>query len=75
MNDDQRYAEFGKGVWKFITETYDEDFCGDVISEDILPIAQRCGLCERVPYAPEIHGDDVELEPGDIIWWWGGKKS
>lgn len=63
------YASFGEAVWKFIVDQGGE-FCGSEISEDILPLAQAAGLCARVKYDPNIHGD-LEADPGDEIWWWG----
>lgn len=67
---EQRFARFGEAMWKYITKQCG-DFCGEEISEDILPLAQTAGLCTRVEYAPEIHGDMIDAEPGDEIWWWG----
>lgn len=67
---DPRFARFGEAMWKYITKL-GGDFCGEEISEDILPLAQSAGLCCRVEYDPEIHGDAIEAEPGDEIWWWG----
>jgi hypothetical protein len=57
-------------MWKYITR-YGEDFCGEEISCDILPLAADAGLCCQVEYDPAIHGDVIEAEPGDLIWWWG----
>ena len=67
---DPRFARFGEAMWKFITKKGD-DFCGEEISEDVLPLAQAAGLCCRVEYDPEIHGENIEADPGDKIWWWG----
>ena len=67
---DPRFARFGEAMWKFITKK-GEDFCGDELSEDILPMAQAAGLCCRVEYNPETHGEGIEADPGDEIWWWG----
>lgn len=67
---DERFAIFGEAVWDFITKS-GIDFCGEEISEDILPLARDAGLCDRVPYDPTIHGEDIEADPGDEIWWWG----
>lgn len=67
---DPRFARFGEAMWRFITKK-GGDFCGDEISEDILPLAQAAGLCCRVEYDPETHGEGIEADPGDEIWWWG----
>ncbi len=68
--NDPRYGRFGEAMWKYITNL-GVDFCGEEISEDILPLAQSAGLCCRVEYAPEIHGEAIECERGVEIWWWG----
>jgi hypothetical protein len=67
---DPRYAVFGKLMWQMIEEIGGE-FCWDEWSETVLPMAERAGLCSRVIYDPEKHGDGIEAEPGDEIWWWG----
>lgn len=67
---DPRFARFGEAMWRFITKK-GGDFCGDELSEDILPLAQSAGLCCRVEYDPETHGEGIEADPGDEIWWWG----
>lgn len=67
---DPRLARFGAAVWKHITDIGGE-FCGSEISEDILPLAESAGLCCRVEYDPKNHGEIVEADPGDEIWWWG----
>ena len=41
---DPRFARFGEAMWKYITKV-GGDFCGEEISEDILPLAQAAGLC------------------------------
>ena len=70
----ERLSLFGSLVWDFICKE-GSDFCGSEFSEDILPLAQRAGLCRRVVYDPEIHGDNVEADPGSEIWWWGPEKN
>ena len=67
---DLRFARFGEAMWKYI-DRLGGDFCGEEISEDILPIAADAGLCCRVPYDSQIHGEDIDAEQGDEIWWWG----
>ena len=68
--DDPRFARFGEAMWKYITKQ-GGDFCGEEDSENILPLAQAAGLCCRVEYDPAIHGETIEADPGDEIWWWG----
>ena len=60
-------------MWKYITNL-GGDFCGEEISEDILPLAQAAGLCCRVEYDPAIHGEGIEADPGGEIWYWGNKN-
>jgi hypothetical protein len=64
------FEAFGEAMWKLISRP-ETNFCGDEWSEEVLPLAQQAGLCERVPYDPAIHGEDIEADPGDEIWWWG----
>jgi len=67
---DSRHAVFGKLMWDMI-QKMGGDFCGDEWSEEVLPLAERAGLCSRVTYDPAKHGDGIEAEPGNEIWWWG----
>ena len=67
---DPRFARFGESMWKHITKQ-GSDFCWSEDSEDILPLAQAAGLCCRVEYDPAIHGEIIEADLGDEIWWWG----
>jgi len=70
---DPRYARFGEAMWKYITNL-GGDFCGEEISEDILPLAQSAGLCCRVEYDPAMHGEGIEADPGSEIWYWGNTE-
>ena len=65
----EKHEAFGRAMWKLVTEH--EDFCGSEWSEDALPLAEAAGLCRRVVYDPEKHGDICEAEPGSEIWFWG----
>jgi hypothetical protein len=69
-----RYAQFGKAMWQYI-EKIGGEFCGEEISEDILPLAQAAGLCHRVKYDPAIHGSNIDADPGDEIWYWGNATT
>ena len=64
------YATFGALMWKLI-ERMGGEFCADEWSEEVLPLAQKAGLCKRVIYDPEKHGDGIDAEPGSEIWYWG----
>jgi len=47
--------------------------CGeaDEWCEEVMEEAAKIGLCERVPYNPDLHGEmDCEPEMASI-WWWG----
>ena len=70
---DPRFAFFGEAMWNYITRQ-GGDFCGEEISEDILPQAQAAGLCHRVQYNPTLHGEGIEADPGASIWWWGNEE-
>ena len=71
---DPRYAVFGKLMWGMI-QKMGGDFCGDAWSEEVLPLAEKAGLCARVKYDPEKHGYIEDAEPGHDIWWWGDDIS
>jgi len=71
---DPRYAVFGFLMWEMIRKL-DEEFCWSEWSEEVLPIAQKAGLCKRVAYDPEKHGLMVDADKGDMIWFWGDEKT
>lgn len=68
------FARFGESLWRFITEKGGA-FCGEEISEEILPLAQAAGLLCRVNYDPAAHGEGINADPGDEIWWWTEKEG
>ena len=65
---------FETDLLKWIIEN---EIWGEEISEDLFPIMEKHGMCERVPYDPEKH--DVEgseyLDKGDLIWWFTPPKE
>lgn len=67
------YALFGRLVWEWIAKQ-GGDYCGDEDSEYLLPMAQKAGLVARVKYDPAKHGENIEAERGDEIWYWGSSK-
>jgi hypothetical protein len=71
---DPRHAIFGKLMWGMI-QKMGGDFCGDEWSEEVLPLAQKAGLCGRVIYDPDKHGYIEDGEPGHEIWWLGEPYS
>jgi|GEM_PF-5839587 len=71
---DPRHAVFGRLMWGLIVKL-GEDFFNDEWSEYVLPLAQHAGLCKRVAYDPAKHGQGIEAEPGQEIWFWGEEKT
>ena len=71
---DPRFARFGEAVWMRIVKLGGE-YCWSEDSENILPLAQAAGLCCRVEYDPAIHGEIIEADPADEIWWWGFPRT
>jgi hypothetical protein len=54
------------------------DFWNDDAGEDFMPLAEKHGLAQRVPYDPETHGE-IDADEGVMIWWidatqWDGGK-
>lgn len=64
---DARFAGLGREVVRWILDS--EYWWDDERSEDIMPMLEQWGLAERVPYSIEQHGDNIEAEEGDEIWW------
>lgn len=71
--DADRFAAFGRAVWGWIKDH--PEFCGEEMSEEILPLARDAGLCRRVVYDPEIHGDGIDADPGCEVWYWGEEAA
>jgi hypothetical protein len=61
-------------VWNWINNE-GGDFCWREESEDILPLAQQAGLCRRVIYDQNKHGENIDASPGDEIWFWGNEVN
>lgn len=65
----EKLAKFGKLCLDYFKRC--PDFHGDEISTDIIPLAEQCGLIEKVEFDPEIHNDTSGCcEPGDDFWIW-----
>ena len=68
------WARFGRVVFALMREAITDGFL-DVSSETLADKAVEAGIIQRVAYDPEVHGGRVgaeeELEPGDMIYWWG----
>ena len=62
-----QFQEFGRLVWKWLTENSypTEDW------EEMMSMAQTCGLVREVVYDPAKHGEMQDVDPGDICWFWG----
>ena len=70
---DDSFRLFGRLMWKLI-QKYGEEFIWDEWSEEVLPLAEKAGLCKRVAYDPEKHGE-INADPGCEIWSWGEEES
>lgn len=70
----EKYAKFGRLLWEMINRGPANTGSGEGIVE-LLPIAERAGLCRKVFYDPAKHGDISEAEPGSKIWYWGDEKT
>ena len=69
MTETEKLTRFGEAMWDYIVQL-GQEFCEDEISEDILPLAEKAGLCRRVKYDRDKHGD-MDADEGAEIWWWG----
>jgi hypothetical protein len=59
--------EFGVDMLRWVREHHWE-FFGEEWSVEVCPILLKHGFVAREPYDPEVHGEDVEAEPGEAIW-------
>lgn len=67
----KKNAEFGRELWKFITDDLaDCGMCLELDTEALMQLAMDHGKAQKVKYDPAIHGDNIEAEPGSEIWWW-----
>lgn len=69
-NPIQSVSLFGSLVWDWI-RNQGGSFTGSECSEDLLTLAEKAGLCQRVKYDPAVHGEGIKADPGAEIWWWG----
>lgn len=67
-NDNDMFAAFGRDVMKNIYDAGDW-WADDMFNEYVLPIAEQHGLVMRVPYDPTIHGEGIDADEGEEIWW------
>ena len=65
LDEASGYADFGKAVieWIVETEAWEHEF-----SDELLEIAAKHDLAQRCPYDPEIHGEGIDTDIGDDIW-------
>lgn len=49
----------------------------DEWSEEVMELAEKLGVgnVRRVAYDPAVHGEGIEAEAGDLIWWWGESEK
>lgn len=62
------HARFGRLMHEYLANR--DDWYSDEWSEEIMPIAEQCGLAEEVIYDPEAHGEIEDAEPGCEVWIW-----
>ena len=68
LND--KLAQLGRIIFTKVTEMVQEDQA-DEVCEEIMEHAEKLGLAKLELFDPEIHGHDINAEPGeDIIWTW-----
>ncbi len=75
--DSEKWAEFGERVLRGVKEASASGMMSEE-DEATLECAMQCGVgnVQRVPYDPDIHGNDIEdAEPGDPIWWWSAARA
>jgi excisionase family DNA binding protein len=65
---EKQFAAFGRAVRKEIIE---REWWSDVDHFELCVLALENGICTRVPYDPQIHGENIEADPGDEIFWFG----
>ena len=72
----QPLAEFGEKVFAELREAIAEGGF-DMDAKGIADLAVETWLMEYIPYDPEKHNFDgcEEVEPGDMIYWWGGNDG
>lgn len=70
MSESEKLAALGLAVLVEIKEGM-VDGCVDIDLYELADRAVDLNLMKRVAYDPEIHGRNVEADPGDIIYWWG----
>ena len=71
---DRRLAKFGELMWERLLKILPE-YLGEEESQEVMEIAEQCGLCVWTRYDPEIHGYVEDAEEGGMIWFWGGPHS
>lgn len=64
---DARFAGLGREVVRWILDS--EYWWDDERSEDIMPMLEQWGLAERMPYSIGQHGEGIDADEGDEIWW------
>ena len=57
-------AGFGKAVFEYMKDHRDHI---EVDLEELFELAFQHGMCWKVPYDPNVHGEE-DLEPGDMMF-------
>tara|TARA_Y100000310_G_scaffold345276_1_gene463338 strand:+ start:3705 stop:3926 length:222 start_codon:yes stop_codon:yes gene_type:complete len=73
MENTAKMAAFGEEMWEWAKNACQCGFDFEE-SEDIMEMAQRHGLVDRVEYDPKKHGEEIDCDEGDMIWYWGDKE-
>lgn len=73
FEEQQPYAKLGMDLLDEAKDRVSEGQMGEE-DEHVMELAAEhgAGNVQRVPYDPAKHGP-IDAEPGDLIWYWGGK--
>lgn len=76
MSERTSDAEWGKALWDWIRERLSGGGCFVGFDpEDLMKLAEKHGRARKVRYHPDVHGEFIEAEPGEEIWWWGDDQE
>lgn len=69
------FEKFGRAIWQDVVD-FGPEFQFLNCADDILHNTEQAGLCWRVEYDPNKHGEDLgtgmmrHVSPGQKIWLW-----
>lgn len=64
------FEMFGRAIFSKVTGHIGSGE-GDEWCHEVMEDATKLGLCHRVPYDPDLHGEMEFVPHEDYIWWWG----